>query len=644
MNPSTAAAARGGRGGAGRPGRDPPEQQEHHPGGRAGRRRDRPRRSASCPPRASPRASPPCWPTTPRPTADDNAEAMAEAAAAVVAGEVTQAVRDSTCDARARSPRATSSASPATASGPSARARRPRAHVSLLDVLVDRRPRDRHDHRGRGRHRRRSPATSREWLEEHRPDVASRGPPRRPAALPVPLRHRVASARESATAPLAPDSRRARAVDASSRASGPSGPRRWRKLELAHRPRPADPLPAPLPRPDQRRRRIGELERRARRPRCWSRSRRVEPRRRTQTGKTIVEVRVTDGIGLPAVHVLQPALAGAAAPRRAPRPMFFGKVDVLPGPAADDEPGGRPRRRRDRPRSWPSTRSPRRPASTRGTTASGSSEVAAPRRAGASPTRSRRRPATGTTSSTARRRSTTSTCPSRWTTADEARRRLVFDELLRVQLALVLRKRSSSGPRPGIVHDLGGRAGATRFHERLPFPLTGAQQRVIAEIDGRPGRPASRCTGCCRATSASGKTVVAVSALLVAVQGGHQGALMAPDRGAGRAAPPRHARRCSTGFTVPDDRRRRLFGGAGRCAVELLTNRTTGGGAPAHAGRAGGGRRSTCVDRHPRADPGGSRVPVARRGRHRRAAPLRRRAAGRPAGRRRGRRRCPTCW
>ena len=45
----------------------------------------------------------------------------------------------------------------------------------------------------------------------------------------------------------------------------------------------------------------------------------------------------------------------------------------------------------------------------------------------------------------------------------------------------------------------------------------------------------------------SGKTVVALAALLIAVQGGYQGAFMAPDRGARRAALPRSRATCSTG-------------------------------------------------------------------------------------------------
>src|SRR5690606_15222520 len=71
--------------------------------------------------------------------------------------------------------------------------------------------------------------------------------------------------------------------------------------------------------------------------------------------------------------------------------------------------------------------------------------------------------------------------PERWGDIEQARRRLVFDELLRVQLALVLRKRALERTAKGIRHDATGDLVA-RFHEALAFPLTGAQERVIDEV------------------------------------------------------------------------------------------------------------------------------------------------------------------
>src|SRR5690606_2594634 len=107
-----------------------------------------------------------------------------------------------------------------------------------------------------------------------------------------------------------------------------------------------------------------------------------------------------------------------------------------------------------------------------------------------------------------------------------ARKRLVFDELLRVQVALVLRKRALERTAKGIEHDTSGEL-VRRFHDALPYPLTGAQRRVIDEITADLGghHPMHRLL---QGDVGAGKTVVAVSALLAAIQGGHQGALMAP--------------------------------------------------------------------------------------------------------------------
>jgi len=108
----------------------------------------------------------------------------------------------------------------------------------------------------------------------------------------------------------------------------------------------------------------------------------------------------------------------------------------------------------------------------------------------------------------------------------EARRRLVFDELLRIQLELVQRKVQLERSAKGISHNTSGFL-TTAFHEQLPYTLTDAQKRVIDEIstDLKKDLPMHRLL---QGDVGSGKTVVAVTALLSAVQGGHQGAFMAP--------------------------------------------------------------------------------------------------------------------
>jgi ATP-dependent DNA helicase RecG len=149
----------------------------------------------------------------------------------------------------------------------------------------------------------------------------------------------------------------------------------------------------------------------------------------------------------------------------------------------------------------------------------------------------------------------------------QARRRLAFDELFRVQVVLVTRKRAMERRSVGIRHVVGGEL-VDRFHQALPFPLTGDQQTVIAEIkaDLAGPHPMHRLL---QGDVGSGKTVVAVSALLVAVQGGHQGALMAPTE----VLAEQHAagvRALLAGLTVPDPTS--LFGER-PLRVELLTSR-----------------------------------------------------------------------
>ena len=108
----------------------------------------------------------------------------------------------------------------------------------------------------------------------------------------------------------------------------------------------------------------------------------------------------------------------------------------------------------------------------------------------------------------------------------EARRRLVFDELLRIQLELVQRKIQLEKLTKGISHNSSGVLTA-KFHNELPYELTSAQKRVISEIseDLESHSPMHRLL---QGDVGSGKTVVAVTALLSAVESGHQGAFMAP--------------------------------------------------------------------------------------------------------------------
>ncbi len=107
-----------------------------------------------------------------------------------------------------------------------------------------------------------------------------------------------------------------------------------------------------------------------------------------------------------------------------------------------------------------------------------------------------------------------------------ARQRLVFDELLRIQLALVQRKRDFENDSVGIAHPPAD-ALIERYLARLPYALTNAQRRTIQEIlaDMQRGVPMHRLL---QGDVGAGKTTVAVTTMLNAVAGRYQAALMAP--------------------------------------------------------------------------------------------------------------------
>ncbi len=104
-----------------------------------------------------------------------------------------------------------------------------------------------------------------------------------------------------------------------------------------------------------------------------------------------------------------------------------------------------------------------------------------------------------------------------------ARDRLAYDELLANNLALLLVKESN---RRRVGTPLKG-DGSVRAKLALPFPLTGAQQRSIAEIEGDLAQAAPMLR-LLQGDVGSGKTVVALEAMLIAVEGGAQAALLAP--------------------------------------------------------------------------------------------------------------------
>ena len=192
--------------------------------------------------------------------------------------------------------------------------------------------------------------------------------------------------------------------------------------------------------------------------------------------------------------------------------------------------------------------------------------------------------------------------------AEEARRRLALDELVALQLVVARSRRDDAVAVP---LDPAGEL-IERYRGVLPFELTRYQESAIEEIDRDLGLPVPM-RRLLQGDVGSGKTVVALYALLRAVETGSQGALMAPDRDAGRAALS-HSRAALHGARRPLGAAHRL-GGLGQGA------------------RRDRHRRSPDRGRDARADPAPGRVRRPRRGRGRRTAPLRRRAA---SGARRG--------
>jgi ATP-dependent DNA helicase RecG len=107
-----------------------------------------------------------------------------------------------------------------------------------------------------------------------------------------------------------------------------------------------------------------------------------------------------------------------------------------------------------------------------------------------------------------------------------AHRRLSFEELFVLELGLALRKRGLTTEKKGIRFEPVNRLERS-LRRNLPFELTAAQERVIAEIkrDMTTERPMNRLI---QGDVGSGKTVVALIAALLAVENGYQAAVMAP--------------------------------------------------------------------------------------------------------------------
>jgi ATP-dependent DNA helicase RecG len=110
---------------------------------------------------------------------------------------------------------------------------------------------------------------------------------------------------------------------------------------------------------------------------------------------------------------------------------------------------------------------------------------------------------------------------------ERARVRLKFEELFYIQLNILRYASDQRRKYRGYVFSVVGNAFNTFYSQYLPFPLTGAQKRVIREIrkDTGSGRQMNRLL---QGDVGSGKTLVALMSMLIAIDNGYQACIMAP--------------------------------------------------------------------------------------------------------------------
>lgn len=109
----------------------------------------------------------------------------------------------------------------------------------------------------------------------------------------------------------------------------------------------------------------------------------------------------------------------------------------------------------------------------------------------------------------------------------KAQKRLKFEELFFIQLKILRNKLLRSRKFKGVIFEQVGEKFNTFYNEKLPFELTGAQKRVMKEIrqDTQRGIQMNRLL---QGDVGSGKTVIALMSMLLAIDNGYQACLMAP--------------------------------------------------------------------------------------------------------------------
>jgi ATP-dependent DNA helicase RecG len=116
--------------------------------------------------------------------------------------------------------------------------------------------------------------------------------------------------------------------------------------------------------------------------------------------------------------------------------------------------------------------------------------------------------------------------PSTFASLEKSYRRIVFEEFFMLQLALAVKKRRLKAGEEGLGHKISGEL-IDSFRKSLPFELTEGQKKAISDIshDMSSAKPMNRLL---EGDVGSGKTVVAAYALVITVQNGFQGVIMAP--------------------------------------------------------------------------------------------------------------------
>ena len=163
---------------------------------------------------------------------------------------------------------------------------------------------------------------------------------------------------------------------------------------------------------------------------------------------------------------------------------------------------------------------------------------------------------------------------------DAAKRRLAYDELFFLQLLQARVRYHATRERPGIALQRTNQL-IRALHDGLPFTLTGAQVRVLREIYADMASP-RRMNRMLQGDVGCGKTLVALFAMLLAVEGGYQAALMVP----AEILAEQHAARI------------REFLAGLPCGVEILTGSATGRRREEARARVAGGDARVVIGTH----------------------------------------------